>query len=199
MSSSSSVCRLATSSRSFGAYRSFHRVIGTPVLRLLGQARYSRMTVRKCRMPAVSRVFQASMMNSAPSRGSAFVTTTAVGNAGLPDLHGGAEGRQDRLGFVVVGDDDVSAAGEHLAEHVAAFERAGAVDEDGVVVAELADPGELGRVQFMDDVVPGVLHELGEVVGVGLGVDVNDQGTAVAAAVWAASESVTMVLPTPPF
>ena len=84
-------------------------------------------------------------------------------------------------------------------EHVAAFQRAGAVDEDGVVVAQLADPGELGRVQLVHHVVPGVPHEPGEIVGVGLRVDVDDQSAAVAAAVWAASESVTMVLPTPPF
>ena len=103
----------------------------------------------------------------------------SVGNAGLLDAPGRADGRQDRLGFVVVGDDDEGAAGEYLGEHVASLERARAVDQDGVEVAQLADPGELSGVQLMDDLVAGILHGPGEVVGVGLGVDVDHQGTAV--------------------
>ena len=80
---------------------------------------------------------------------------------------------------MIVGDDDESAAGKDLGEHVASFERAGAVNENGVEVTELADPGELGGIQLMDDLVAGVLHGPGEVVGVGLGVDVDHQGAAV--------------------
>ena len=80
---------------------------------------------------------------------------------------------------MIIGDDDESAAGKDLGEHVASFERAGTVNENGVEVTELADPGELGGIQLMDDLIAGVLHGTGEVVGVGLGVDVDHQGVAV--------------------
>ena len=100
---------------------------------------------------------------------------------------------------MVVGDDDEGAAGEYLGEHVASLERARAIDQDRVEVAELADPGELGGVQLMDDLVAGIRIARVRSWALACGSTSTTRARPYAATVWAASESVTIVLPTPPF
>ena len=103
----------------------------------------------------------------------------AVGDAGVPDLLRCPYRRHQRLRFVVVGDDRERRRLEDPVEDGVVTERARAVYEYCVEVAETADAAEFVRVELEDYVVAGIDHHPGQVVGVGLRVDVDDQGAAV--------------------